>query len=77
MTTSRRISAAALYAAALTAAAAVAAGCASPQLYAAGQQWQRNECRKLPPAEQDRCLKSTAMSFEEYQREAAAARVPR
>jgi hypothetical protein len=58
-------------------AAALAAGCSSPQLYAAGQQWQRNECRKLPPAEQDRCLKSTAMSFEEYRREAAAARAPR
>ena len=32
---------------------------------------------ELPPAEQDRCLKSTAMSFEEYRREAAAARAPR
>ena len=49
-------------------------GCSSQQLYSAGQQWQRTECRKLPVNEQDRCFRSTAMSFEEYQRQAAAAR---
>ena len=48
--------------------------CSSQQLYGAGQQWQRTECRKLPPPEQERCLKSTAMSFDEYQRRSAAAR---
>lgn len=55
-------------------AAVLLAGCTASQLYTAGQQWQRTECRKLPPAEQERCLQSTAMSFEEYQRQAAAAR---
>jgi hypothetical protein len=55
----------------------VLAGCTASQLYTAGQQWQRTECRKLPPAEQERCLQSTAMSFEEYQRQAAAARAAR
>ncbi len=58
-------------------AAVLAAGCTASQLYTAGQQWQRTECRRLPPSEQERCLQSTAMSFEEYQRQAAAARAAR
>ncbi|MCB1997069.1 MAG: hypothetical protein H6932_16430 [Burkholderiaceae bacterium] len=59
----------------LTLAAAAALGaCTSRQLYAAGQQWQANECRKLPQPEQPRCRASNALSFEDYQREAAAAR---
>lgn len=49
-------------------------GCSQRQLYNAGQQWQANECRKLPPAEQQRCRSSNAMSFEQYQREAAQAK---
>jgi hypothetical protein len=49
-------------------------GCSSKQLYGSAQQWQRTECRKLPAGEQERCLKSAAMSFEEYQRQAASAR---
>jgi hypothetical protein len=48
--------------------------CSSQQVYGAGQQWQRTECRKLPLPEQERCLKSTAMSFDEYQRRSAAAK---
>lgn len=55
-------------------AAMAAAGCSSQQLYNAGQTWQQNECRKLPLPEQQGCLKSTAMSFDEYQRQAAAAK---
>jgi hypothetical protein len=55
----------------------LATGCTAAQLYSAGQQWQRTECRKLPPGEQERCLQSTAMSFEEYQRQAAAVRAGR
>lgn len=51
--------------------------CSQRQLYSAGQHWQANECRKLPPAEQVRCRESSAMSFEDYQREAAAARAAR
>jgi hypothetical protein len=47
-------------------------GCSSQQLYRSGQAWQQNECRKLPPAEQQRCLASNAMSFEQYQKEAAS-----
>ena len=60
---------------ALTASFCVAmTGCTSQQWYAAGQQWQAQECRRLPSSEVDRCMKSNAMSYEEYQREAAAAR---
>lgn len=53
------------------------AGCTARELYSAGQHWQANECRKLPASEQARCRSSTAMSFEDYQREAAAARAAR
>lgn len=49
-------------------------GCTSQQWYAAGRQWQSNECRKLPSSEIERCMKSNAMSYDEYQREAAAAK---
>lgn len=49
-------------------------GCSSQQLYSAGQNWQKTECRRLPTSEQERCLSSAAMSYEEYQRQAAAAR---
>ena len=58
----------------LIASAFVVIGCSSQQLYSAGQQWQRNECRRLPVAEQDRCLKSNAMSYEEYQKQTAEGR---
>lgn len=43
--------------------------CSSEQLYHAGQEWQRTECRKLAPADQERCLASNAMTWDEYQRE--------
>lgn len=58
----------------LAGAALLAGGCSSQQLYSAGQTWQQNECRKLAPPQQADCLKSTAMSFDEYQRQAAAAK---
>jgi hypothetical protein len=63
--------------AAATGALIVAAlgGCSSQELYSTGQGWQRNECRKLPDVqERERCLASTSRSFEDYQRESAAAR---
>jgi hypothetical protein len=54
---------------------AACGGCSSPQLYGAGQAWQRNECTKIPDAEQrQRCFASTAMSYDEYQRQQAAAK---
>ncbi len=48
--------------------------CSARQWYSAGQQWQASECRKRPIAERERCMNSNAMSYEEYQREAAAAK---
>lgn len=53
-------------------------GCSSRQAYGAGQAWQRNECNKLPDYEQrNQCMESTAMSFEEYQRQTAGDRGPK
>jgi hypothetical protein len=50
------------------------AGCTTQQSYAVGQTWQRNECQKLPDAqERGRCLASAATSYEEYRRQADAA----
>lgn len=50
-------------------------GCSSQELYGTGQGWQRNECRKLPDVqERERCMASTSRSFDDYQRESAAAR---
>ncbi len=54
---------------------AVLVGCSSQQLYSSGQSWQRQECHKLPDvAERNRCMASASTSFDDYQRQAAAAR---
>lgn len=53
-------------------------GCTSQQLYGAGQAWQRNECTKIPdPEQRQRCFQSTATSYDEYQRQQAAAKAGR
>ncbi len=50
------------------------AACSSQQLYAVGQGWQQQECRKLADVqERARCEKSSAMSFERYRAERDAA----
>ena len=50
-------------------------GCSSQQLYAGGQAWQRNECQRFQDAhERRRCTESAAISFEEYQKQAAASK---
>ncbi len=49
--------------------------CSSQQLYGAGQEWQKQECRKIPDiAERARCEKSAATSYERYRAEAEAAK---
>lgn len=54
--------------------AAGLAACSSQQLYSAGQAWQRSECHKLNDAqERNRCLASSATSYEQYQRESKPA----
>ena len=51
------------------------AGCSSQQLYGAGQGWQQQECQRLADAqERQRCMSSASRSYEEYRREAEAAR---
>ena len=50
-------------------------GCSMPQAYGAAQTWQRNECYKInDPAERSRCLSSASTSYEEYKRQAEAAK---
>jgi hypothetical protein len=50
------------------------AGCSTRQLYSTGQSWQRQECLRLPDlAERDRCMRSTARSYDEFRAEAARA----
>jgi hypothetical protein len=47
-----------------------AAGCSSQQMYASGQNYQRNQCERLPDmGERQRCLEKANMSYEEYKRE--------
>jgi hypothetical protein len=51
------------------------AGCSSQQLYYAGQAWQQNQCDKMQDAaERNRCMASTKTSYDDYQREAEAAK---
>ncbi len=50
-------------------------GCSSQQLYGGGQAWQRNECQRIQDSqERKRCMESAALSYEEYQKQAAAAK---
>ncbi len=50
-------------------------GCSSQQLYGVGQAWQRQECNRVQDAqERQRCMQSTATSFDEYRRQAERAR---
>ncbi|MFS8085397.1 MAG: hypothetical protein ACMG6H_07180 [Acidobacteriota bacterium] len=49
----------------------LSSGCTSPQLYATGQAYQRNQCQHLPEqGERDRCLSKTNTAYDEYKREA-------
>jgi hypothetical protein len=74
--TRRRTAAPAL--ATLLLAATLLPACSSQQAYGAGQAWQRQECNKLPDAaERSRCMASASTSFEDYQRQATAARADR
>jgi hypothetical protein len=45
------------------------AACSSRTVYQTVQGWQQQECRKLPDAaERQRCLGSTAASYDDYRR---------
>ena len=58
-------------------ACAVLGACSAQQLYATGQQWQRNECLKIDDrAERQRCEQSHATSYEAYQAQAASLKKP-
>jgi hypothetical protein len=49
--------------------------CSSQQLYNAGQAWQQNQCNKMEDAtERNRCMASAKTSYDDYQREAEAAK---
>jgi hypothetical protein len=51
------------------------AACSSQQAYGAGQAWQRLECSKINDAqERSRCMASSSTSYEEYKRQAEAAK---
>lgn len=51
------------------------AACSSRAVYQTVQGWQQQECRKLPDAaERQRCLGSTAASYDDYRRAREAAR---
>jgi hypothetical protein len=53
-------------------------GCSSQQVYGAGQAWQRLECNKIiDTQERDRCMKSASTSYDEYKRQAEAAKAAR
>ena len=48
----------------------LAAGCSSEQAYSAGQNWQRNQCARIPDrAEYDRCMADANRSYDTYKRE--------
>jgi len=53
-------------------------GCSSRAVHQTVQGWQQQECRKLPDAaERQRCLGSTAASYDDYRRAREAAQGPK
>lgn len=49
--------------------------CSAQTLYRTGQAWQRNECNKsLDEKERAHCAASTSATYEEYKRQAEAAK---
>ena len=49
------------------------AGCSAEQTYSAGQNWQRNQCTRIPDrAEYDRCMADANRSYDTYRRETGA-----
>jgi hypothetical protein len=49
--------------------------CGSQQTYSAGVGWQKQACNRLnDPDERRRCMASSDMSYEQYKREAEAAK---
>ena len=55
--------------------ACVLQACSSQQLYGTGQAWQRQECNKMNDTqERGRCMASASTSYEEYKRQAEAAK---
>ena len=55
--------------------ACVLQACSSQQLYGTGQAWQRQECNKINDTqERGRCMASASTSYEEYKRQAEAAK---
>ena len=58
----------------LVLAAAALPGCSSRAVYQTVQGWQQQECRKLAEAaERQRCMASTAGSYDDYRRAREAA----
>jgi hypothetical protein len=55
--------------------AVVLQACSSQQIYGAGQAWQHLECSKINDTqERNRCMASASTSYEEYRRQAEAAK---
>ncbi len=53
-------------------------GCSTRAVYQTVQGWQQQECRKLPDAaERQRCMGSTAASYDDYRRAREAAQGPK
>jgi hypothetical protein len=62
---------------ALFALQALTTACTSPVAYGAGQQMQRNECNKLVDMQdRQRCMARANTSYEDYKRQADAAKNP-
>ena len=53
------------------------AGCSTQVAYSTAQAWQRQECQKMPDQQlRQRCLDSSATSYEDYRRQTEAAKSP-
>jgi len=49
--------------------AVVVTGCTNRSFYESSQISRRNECRKLPMSQQEKCLEAANKTFDQYERE--------
>ena len=56
---------------------AIGAGCSTRQVYDSAQGWQRNACARVVDAiERERCVASTATSYDDYRRQRSVPEEP-
>jgi hypothetical protein len=57
--------------------AVLAGGCTSEQMYGTGQNWQRNQCNRMPDGDERReCMARADVWYDDYAKRVGVAKAP-